>query len=90
VRLSLNSSRRKTRNLQARPQCTLMILDLENPFRYVEVRGTARIEPDADQAFAHRLHAKYDADVAAYDKPGEQRFVVTIEPSRIRAVDMSA
>ena len=90
MRLSLNSSRRKTRNLQARPQCTLMILDLENPFRYVEVRGTARVEPDADGAFAHKLHGKYDADVSAYDRPGEERYVVTIEPARIRPVDMSA
>jgi len=90
LRLSLNSSRRKTKNLRARPQCALMILDVANPFRYVEVRGTARVEPDADGAFAHRLHSKYDADVAAYDRPGEERFVVTIEPTRVRPVDMSA
>jgi PPOX class probable F420-dependent enzyme len=90
LRLSLNSSRRKTQNLIARPQCALMLLDLENPFRYVEIRGTARLEPDTDGAFAHRLHDKYDADVAAYDRPGEVRYVVTIEPSRIRPVDMSA
>src|SRR5215210_5817026 len=90
LRLSLNSSRRKTKNLRARPQCALMILDVANPFRYVEVRGTARVEPDADGAFAHRLHGKYDADVAAYDRPGEERFVVTIEPTRVRPVDMSA
>jgi mono/diheme cytochrome c family protein len=66
------------------------VLDLENPFRYVEVRGTARVEPDADGAFAHKLHGKYDADVSAYDRPGEERYVVTIEPARIRPVDMSA
>jgi PPOX class probable F420-dependent enzyme len=90
LRLSLNSSRRKTQNLIERPQCGLMILDLENPFRYVEVRGTARVEPDADGAFAHKLHGKYDADVSAYDRPGEERYVVTIEPARIRPVDMSA
>jgi PPOX class probable F420-dependent enzyme len=90
LRLSLNSSRRKTKNLIERPQCGLMILDLENPFRYVEVRGTARVEPDADGAFAHKLHGKYDADVSAYDRPGEERYVVTIEPARIRPVDMSA
>jgi hypothetical protein len=68
----------------------LEILDLDNPFRYVEVRGRARIEPDDDGGFAHGLHSKYGADVAAYDKPGESRVVVTIEPTRIRPVDMSA
>jgi PPOX class probable F420-dependent enzyme len=89
IRISLNTTRRKTRNLQARPQCSLMILDIANPFRYLEVRGRARIEPDDDNAFADRLHGKYDADVSAYDQPGDGRVVVTIEPSRIRPVDMS-
>jgi PPOX class probable F420-dependent enzyme len=89
IRLSLNTTRRKTRNLSDRPQCSLLILDLQNPFRYVEIRGRARIEPDDDGSFAHKLHGKYDADVAAYDKPGEGRVVVTIEPTRVRPVDMS-
>ena len=89
IRLSLNSTRRKTQNLEARPQCSLMILDIQNPFRYVEVRGRARIEPDDDHAFAGKLHGKYGADVSAYDQPGDRRVVVTIEPRRIRPVDMS-
>ena len=90
LRLSLNTARRKTQNLMARPEGTLLILDLANPFRYLEVRGQARIEADDDGAFAHKLHAKYGADVAAYDKPGDSRVVVTLEPTRVRPVDMSA
>jgi hypothetical protein len=39
--------------------------------------------------FAHKVHEKYGADVAAYDQPGDRRVVVTIEPTRIRPVDMS-
>jgi PPOX class probable F420-dependent enzyme len=89
IRLSLNTARRKTQNLMAREQCTLMILDVENPFLYVEIRGRARVEPDDDHAFAQKLHGKYDTDVAAYDQPGDRRVVVTIEPTRIRPVDMT-
>jgi PPOX class probable F420-dependent enzyme len=89
IRLSLNTARRKTQNLTQRPQCALLILDIGNPFRYVEIRGRARIAPDDDHAFASKLHGKYNADVAAYDQPGERRVVVTIEPTRIRPVDMS-
>jgi PPOX class probable F420-dependent enzyme len=44
VRISLNTSRAKTRNLRARPQCSLLILDVANPYRYLELRGRARIE----------------------------------------------
>ena len=44
--------------------------------------------PDEYCDLAHKLHGKYDADAAAYDKPGEGRVVVTIEPTRVRPVDM--
>ena len=89
VRTSLNTSRAKTRNLQARPECSLLILDLQNPYRYLELRGRARIEPDDDYAFAARLGAKYGADVRDHDGPDDARVVVTIEPARVHAVDMS-
>jgi PPOX class probable F420-dependent enzyme len=90
VKVSLNDSRLKTKNLAARPQCSLFILDLANPFRYLDVRGTARIEPDDDYAFAKRVGAKYDADLSDHDGPDEERVVVTIEPTNVFAVDMGA
>ena len=39
LKISLNETRRKTRNLVERPECSLLILDLQNPYRYLEVRG---------------------------------------------------
>ena len=84
-----DTSRAKTEILQARPECSLLILDLQNPYRYLELRGRARIEPDDDYAFAARLGAKYGADVREHDGPGESRLVVTIEPTKVYAVDMS-
>jgi PPOX class probable F420-dependent enzyme len=90
LKLSLNAARLKTRNLTKRPQCSLLLLDLQNPYRYLEVRGRAMIEPDDDYAFARRLGAKYDADLSVHDQPGENRVVVTIEPANVYAVDMSA
>ena len=90
LKTSLNSSRLKTRNLQKRPQCSLFLLDLENPYRYLEVRGNAKIEPDDDYAFARKFGAKYGgADLREHDNPGESRVVVTVEPANVYAVDMS-
>ena len=89
LKLSLNDARLKTRNLVKRPKCSLMILDLENPYRYLVVRGNAKIEPDDDYAFANKLGAKYSADLSVHDQPGEKRVVVTIEPTNIYPVDMS-
>jgi PPOX class probable F420-dependent enzyme len=88
LKLSLNTSRLKTRNLQRDPRCSLFLLDLEVPYRYLEVRGNARIEPDEDYAFARKLGAKYDADLKVHDQPGETRVAVTIEPTNIYPVDM--
>ena len=90
VKISLNDSRLKTKNLVARPQCSLFILDLTNPFRYLDLRGTARIEPDDDYAFAERVGAKYGADLREHDGPDDKRVVVTIEPTNVFAVDMNA
>ena len=89
LRLSLNTSRLKTRNLQRDPQCSLLLLDLQNPYRYLEVRGNAKIEPDDDHEFARKLGAKYDADLSVHDGPGDSRVMVTIEPKNVYAVDMS-
>jgi PPOX class probable F420-dependent enzyme len=88
LKLSLNTARLKTRNLQRNPQCSLLLLDLQNPYRYLEVRGTARIEPDDDYTFARKFGAKYNADLKVHDQPGESRVAVTIEPANVYAVNM--
>jgi PPOX class probable F420-dependent enzyme len=89
LRLSLNTARLKTRNLKARAQCSLFLLDLENPYRYLDVRGHARIESDEDYLFADRVGAKYGSDLREHDGPEDARVVVTIVPDRVFAVDMS-
>jgi PPOX class probable F420-dependent enzyme len=88
VRLSLNTSRQKTKNLMARPECCLFILDLKVPQRYLELRGEAEVTPDADYAFADQVGEKYGSDLRVHDGPGESRVVVTIDPHRVNAVDM--
>jgi PPOX class probable F420-dependent enzyme len=88
VAISLNSSRQKTRNLQANPAASLLLLDLAVPFRYLEIRGDAEVTPDDDHAFADRVDAKYGADHRVHDQPGHTRVKVVIRPVRINAVDM--
>jgi PPOX class probable F420-dependent enzyme len=91
VRISLNTSRQKTKNLTARPQANLFVLDAANPARYLELRGDVSIAPDDDYAFADQVGAKYGGvDLRNMDQAGERRVVVTLEPVRVNAVDMSA
>jgi PPOX class probable F420-dependent enzyme len=83
VRLSLNTSRQKTKNLQRNPAFSLLILDVANPHRYVELRGDAVVEPDPDYAFADKLAAKYGMDLRKMDQPGESRVVVTLPAEHV-------
>ena len=84
LKLWLNTSRQKVKNLQARPESTLFILDPANPYRTLEVRARAEITPDADYAFAKKLGAKYGgADFSANDRPGETRVVVSLQPVKV-------
>jgi PPOX class probable F420-dependent enzyme len=87
IRISLNTSRVKTRNLHRRPQCSLLILDPADPYRYVDIRGLAKIEPDTEYASAGRVGAKYGGtDLRTRDRPGESRVIVTIVPANVYAL----
>lgn len=87
IRISLNTSRQKTKNLEANPAVTFFVLDLQDPMRYLEVRGDAVLAPDEDYAFADRVGAKYGGvDLRQMDAPGETRVVVTVEPTKVNAV----
>ena len=92
VRVSLNVTRQKTKNLFANQAISVLLLDLANPLRYLELRGDAEITPDDDYSFADRLAAKYGegVDLRQMDAPGQTRVVVTVKPVRVVAVDMSA
>jgi PPOX class probable F420-dependent enzyme len=92
LRVSLNVTRQKTKNLVANPVISLFLLDLANPLRYLELRGDAEVTPDDDYSFADRVAAKYGegVDLREMDGPGQTRVVVTVKPVRIVAVDLSA
>src|SRR4051812_2361343 len=84
VRMSLNTARQKVKNLMRRPESTLFFLDLANPYRTLEIRARAEIEPDPDYVFADQVGAKYGgADLRTMDQPGETRVVVTFVPVKV-------
>jgi PPOX class probable F420-dependent enzyme len=85
LKLSLNTVRQKTKNLQAHPECTLFILDRANPQRTLEIRARAEISPDKDYTFAEKLGKKYGADLRKIDRPGESRVMVVLRPVKVNA-----
>ena len=69
----------------------LFILDPQNPMRYLEIRGDAQLEADTGYALADKIGAKYGAaDLRRMDGDDQRRVAVTIHPTRVVAVDLSA
>ena len=84
IKVSHNTSRQKTKNLQANPVASLFFIDPANPYRTLEIRARARIEADPDYTFAEKVGAKYGgANLRERDNPGESRVVVTFEPVKV-------
>ncbi|HEX5416669.1 MAG TPA: PPOX class F420-dependent oxidoreductase [Chloroflexota bacterium] len=89
IKLSLNRSRQKTKNLERNPKVTFFILDRPNPMRTLEIRARAEVAPDVNYSFADRIGKKYGVDLRQMDRPDESRVVVTLHPVKVNAIDLS-
>ena len=82
VKFSQTKARQKVRNIDRDPRIALSIVDPENQFRYLEVRGVVdRIEEDPDLEFISSMSEKYTG-VTPYPnhRPGDERIVVYVRP----------
>ena len=82
ILFSQTTTRQKIRNLQRDGRVALSIVDPDNPYRYLEVRGVVdRIEPDPDRRFIDSMANKYmGVDKYPWTRPGEERVVVVVKP----------
>ena len=87
IRVNSAKGRVKVRNMREGAPVALSILDPDNPYRYIQIRG--RVEHVAEEgALAHidSLAKKYlGKDKYPYAKPGEVRVTFEIEPSAVQA-----
>lgn len=83
IRMSINESRQKLKNLRKDPRASALFVDPANPYRTLELRGNVTIEPDPEYAFADKVGAKYSADLRKMDKEGESRAVVTLNFEKV-------
>ena len=83
VKISLSESRQKVKNLKRNPGASLLFVNPQNPFQTLEIRGNATFEPDGAGTLVDKVNAKYSADVRNFDQPGEERYVVTIQPEKV-------
>ena len=67
---SVTSDRQKFKNLKRNPSCALFIIDPANPFRTLEVRADAQLEPDPDKAMVRKFAKAYGIEEAVLVSPG--------------------
>jgi PPOX class probable F420-dependent enzyme len=78
------------RNLRRDPRVALVIVDTGNILRHVNVQGkVVDIQPDEGYAHIDALSRIYEGRRYQYSFPEDiPRFKVTIEPDRIRTLDL--
>ncbi len=74
--------RQKDRNLRRDPRVSLAIIDPENPYRYLEIRGRVdEITEEGADAHIDKMAKKYlGVDKYPYRQPGEVRVMYRIHP----------
>ena len=80
--------RQKDRNIQRDPRVSVTLIDPDNPYRYVEIRGRV-VEATDKGAKDHidKMAKKYlGVDRYPYAQPGEQRLLLRIRPEHVSSM----
>ncbi len=88
-RLRVNTARGRTkdRNMTDRPVVALCILDPQNPYRYLQVRGRVVGADEAGgRAHIDRLAHKYQGKAKFEGPATDQRVIFIIEPIAVQAM----
>ncbi|MFC1420089.1 PPOX class F420-dependent oxidoreductase [Streptacidiphilus cavernicola] len=83
VLISTLEGRRKHLNLVKDPRVTLLLNPAENPFAYVEVRGTATMDTAGGRELIDELAWKYNGQGYPEEPADAVRTVVRVTPRRV-------
>jgi PPOX class probable F420-dependent enzyme len=85
VRINSAKGRLKDKNMRRDKRVSLSVQDPDNPYRYVEVRGTVDdITENGADADIDSLAKKYlDKDKYPFRSPGEVRVIYKVRPEKI-------
>jgi PPOX class probable F420-dependent enzyme len=85
IRVNSAKGRWKDKNMRNRPQVALSILDPDNPYRYMQIRGKV-VDVTENGADAHidSLAKKYlGQDKYPFRQPGEARVIYKVSVERV-------
>ncbi|MCC6554222.1 MAG: PPOX class F420-dependent oxidoreductase [Polyangiaceae bacterium] len=84
VRFNTEEKRAKTRHLRNNPRVAICVSNAENPYHYIEIRGTvAEITREGADEMINRLSRRYFGKDYPYNQPGDVRLLVKVTPERV-------
>jgi PPOX class probable F420-dependent enzyme len=88
IRVNSARGRVKDRNMKEGSAVALSILDPDNPYRYLQIRGRVRkVTEEGAVAHIDSLAKKYiGQDKYPWSRPGDVRVIYEIEPSRVQGM----
>ncbi len=88
IRVNSAKGRTKTRNMTEGAPVALSIMDPDNPYRYLQVRGkVTRATEQGANAHIDSLAKKYiDQDKYPWSRPGEVRVTFEITPEAVQVM----
>lgn len=80
--------RQKDKNMRRDPRVAVTLMDPDNPYRYLEIRGKVTgITQDGADSHIDKMAKKYlGQDKYPFAQPGEQRVLYKIEPVKIHTM----
>ena len=88
-KVTVNSAvgRKWPTNLERDPHVTVLLMSGDDPYTFVEIRGTATGQTDGADEHIDALAKKYlGQDEYPFRQPGEERITYAITPSVVRLV----
>jgi hypothetical protein len=88
IRVNTAKGRVKARNLREGAPVAMSILDPDNPYRYIQIRGRVKrvVEQGADQHIDSLAKKYLGKDKYPFAQPGEVRIMYEIEPFAAHAM----
>jgi PPOX class probable F420-dependent enzyme len=82
LRFTHTTKRQKYRNVKANPHVAMSIVDPDNPYRYLEIRGVVEdIVPDPTGAFYMELNNRYSGPLTEPPPDKADRVILVVRPT---------
>src|SRR3954469_8105363 len=83
VLFSTTRGRRKTLNLERDPRITILVYPKDDPYSYLEGRGTAELVDDPQKAYIEEMSQKYLGKAYPWHSDDERRVVVRVRADKV-------